>query len=49
MTMTTNRTAQDLARQIKDIELAAFGMNVPLNAGQLNRIAQLREELAAAE
>lgn len=43
--MTTNRTAEDINRQIKDIELAAFGMNVPVNAGQAAMIQRLRNEL----
>ena len=43
--MTTNRSAEDIRNMA--IECAAFGMGVPINAGQALRIAALRAELAA--
>jgi len=45
--MTTNRSAEDIRNNILAIECAAFGMGVPINAGQALRIAALRAELAA--
>jgi len=36
--MTTNRSAEDIRNNILAIECAAFGMGVPINAGQASAL-----------
>lgn len=45
----TNTNAADIIRQIRNIEIAAFGMGHEPNAGQAQRIAALKAQLAEME
>jgi polyhydroxyalkanoate synthesis regulator phasin len=46
--MTTTQTTENIERQIKNIESAAFGMGHKPNAGQQARIDALKAQLAEA-
>lgn len=47
--MSNSELANEIRIQIKNIEAAAFGMGVPVNAGQQLRIDALRAQLAELE